>query len=394
MKKLKINIILTILMVMLINLLYCPVARAETKRLEEEQVVEEPWEFHRIDLGFHDSKTFEYITLGKDDFSLRIFILNDQGQPIREIPIYTDNIELNENENAIWFAVNTYDFSLFIEGKPLILYPNGQNSIKLRLEFSNLTDEYMFNSKLATYDNQNVQHLYFDIELYRERYTIEYENGEYKTKERVESRLFRHDTGYDENILTVGNYRETFYNELEENEPQRHMCEVQMDIFLNKPEFRIDIENVEEVGETIEFVAKPNNETTSSNGTSIGAMMDYFEKLGIKIVKFESALGQITTNTDDGFDEKAIGTGCKLTDETGKIYTAIVYGDVSGDGQIDAEDISKAIDCFLGEDLAWSMEYEIAGDLQQDGEIDAADMAIMVNYFLGNLEGEILVKNN
>ena len=64
-----------------------------------------------------------------------------------------------------------------------------------------------------------------------------------------------------------------------------------------------------------------------------------------------------------------------------------VYGDVNGDGEVDAIDFAVMKKYLLGDVSAMqSKDWEITGDLNQDGTIDAIDAANMKKFLLGLIE--------
>lgn len=64
-----------------------------------------------------------------------------------------------------------------------------------------------------------------------------------------------------------------------------------------------------------------------------------------------------------------------------------IYGDVNGDGEVDAIDFAVMKKYLLGDVSAMQSQYwEITGDLNQDGTIDAIDIANMKKYLLGVID--------
>ncbi len=73
-----------------------------------------------------------------------------------------------------------------------------------------------------------------------------------------------------------------------------------------------------------------------------------------------------------------------LFDSKQSIY---VYGDVNGDGEVDATDYAAMKKYLLGDVSAMqNKDWEITGDLNQDGTIDAIDAANMKKFLLGIIE--------
>lgn len=72
-----------------------------------------------------------------------------------------------------------------------------------------------------------------------------------------------------------------------------------------------------------------------------------------------------------------------LFDSTQRVY---IYGDVTGDGAVDATDYAAMKKYLLGDVSAMqNKDWKITGDLNQDGTIDALDFAIFKKYLLGTI---------
>ncbi len=90
--------------------------------------------------------------------------------------------------------------------------------------------------------------------------------------------------------------------------------------------------------------------------------------------------------TKDGVkkvDTDAIGTGYKIKDNsTNKEYTAIVLGDVNGDGKVKATDYMKIKNYIMNTSKLSDVEKK-AADVNKDGEIKATDYMKIKNYIMG-----------
>lgn len=148
----------------------------------------------------------------------------------------------------------------------------------------------------------------------------------------------------------------------------------------------VNIGNMSGITNAIQVVSNANSANAS---ISVSDMVQYLKANGITISQITDASGNLV----DLASTQVIGTDTVLTSDTDENYTTIVYGDATGDGKVDAADISVVINEFLGEDTNTSQVAKIAADVQQDGELNAADISLMINSFLGNLNGDILVKN-
>jgi hypothetical protein len=76
-----------------------------------------------------------------------------------------------------------------------------------------------------------------------------------------------------------------------------------------------------------------------------------------------------------------VGTGTlvKVYDEQGvlsDVYTVVIYGDVSGDGKIDALDL-MTVRQYLKKKVDLSGLYTVAADVSGDGKIDALDLMMV-----------------
>ncbi|MDY5874242.1 MAG: dockerin type I domain-containing protein [Bacilli bacterium] len=80
--------------------------------------------------------------------------------------------------------------------------------------------------------------------------------------------------------------------------------------------------------------------------------------------------------------DNLIATGTKITFNDGKSYTAIVYGDLTGDGLVNSADLLRLRQYLLStKDLSGA--YKEAADLTGDGIINSADLLKLRQYLLG-----------
>ncbi len=112
---------------------------------------------------------------------------------------------------------------------------------------------------------------------------------------------------------------------------------------------------------------------------------------GLTIADFESRFVSVSENgrleytTYNG----SIGTGTKvelINDRTGEVvetYTIVVYGDLNGDGMINALDADTGTlvqNWILNWDPVAERYFYLAGDLNLDGRVDSIDADIINNY--------------
>ena len=89
-----------------------------------------------------------------------------------------------------------------------------------------------------------------------------------------------------------------------------------------------------------------------------------------------------------------VNTGAKIkvgNDE----YTALIYGDANGDGDIcDADDLMVIINDFLGKKSATGVNRLAADLANKDGKniLDTDDLMQMINMYLGKLKGDLVEK--
>ena len=81
-----------------------------------------------------------------------------------------------------------------------------------------------------------------------------------------------------------------------------------------------------------------------------------------------------------------------ITTDKGE-YTVVVYDDMTGDGLVNASDISLIIKDFLGTSAVEVPEKRIAGNVFKDDNLDSLDISIMIKSFLRTLKGNILETN-
>ena len=81
-------------------------------------------------------------------------------------------------------------------------------------------------------------------------------------------------------------------------------------------------------------------------------------------------------------NEQELKISNRITFNDGKSYTAIVYGDLTGDGLVNSADLLRLRQYLLStKDLSGA--YKEAADLTGDGIINSADLLKLRQYLLG-----------
>lgn len=101
--------------------------------------------------------------------------------------------------------------------------------------------------------------------------------------------------------------------------------------------------------------------------------------IGEKVDKVKENLKN--SNIEIKSDNKRIGTGDKIS-FNGKTYTVIVYGDLTGDGEINSADLLKMRQYLLGK-TSLSSAYKEAAHLANDDKVNSADLLKLRQYLLG-----------
>jgi beta-N-acetylglucosaminidase len=122
--------------------------------------------------------------------------------------------------------------------------------------------------------------------------------------------------------------------------------------------------------------------THNTSGNNIGVTFsgNYVKGfgLGTSITDLQSKDGNVSYSSSD-----IIATGTKLTFADGTSFTAVIYGDLTGDGKINSADLLKMRQYLLGStnlDGAYNEAANIAGN----GTINSANLLKLRQYLLGN----------
>lgn len=119
--------------------------------------------------------------------------------------------------------------------------------------------------------------------------------------------------------------------------------------------------------------------TTSMNNIGVKLTNNYIRgfNIGSSIASLKTLDNNITYSNDD-----VIKTGTILKFADGQSFSAVVLGDLSGDGQINSADILK-IRLHLLNTNPLTGAYKEAADVNNDGQINSADLLLIRQYLLG-----------
>ena len=81
-------------------------------------------------------------------------------------------------------------------------------------------------------------------------------------------------------------------------------------------------------------------------------------------------------------DTDLVGTGYKLTTDSGKEYTLVVTGDLNSDGKITMTDISRMKKLYLGT-LTLDDNYKKASDMNNDEQVTMVDISRIKRVYIG-----------
>ena len=115
-------------------------------------------------------------------------------------------------------------------------------------------------------------------------------------------------------------------------------------------------------------------------GTNVGDLKANLESKGVSVV---------VTNSSGAVVDDTLKTGYKVTisGNTTETLEIVIYGDASGDGEINALDLLKVQKDILGTSKL-SGAYNKAGDASKDGSINALDLLKIQKNILGSSEIE------
>lgn len=119
---------------------------------------------------------------------------------------------------------------------------------------------------------------------------------------------------------------------------------------------------------------KGNFITNISIGTTVGVLKN--KTKGSELV-FRNANGSILGNSEK------ISTGSQITFPTGETLTVVLYGDLTGDGNINSADLLRMRQALLGQVKLEGAFLEAARLINTSGKLNSADLLRLRQYLLG-----------
>lgn len=133
-------------------------------------------------------------------------------------------------------------------------------------------------------------------------------------------------------------------------------------------------------------ILKLTKEDDYVKGYDIGTTVDYILK---NVGDQASVVVKDSTGKELGNDEK-IGTGYIIDITSGddnNSYTYVMYGDITGDGDVNSADL-LAIRLHLLGDNTLGGAYKVSANVTKDDDINSADLLLVRQYLLGQTEIE------
>lgn len=100
-------------------------------------------------------------------------------------------------------------------------------------------------------------------------------------------------------------------------------------------------------------------------------------KISGQTVTFKSASGNVLGDTEK------LTTGSTVTFSTGEVYTVVIYGDLTGDGEVDSADLLRMRQQLLGKVTLSGSYLEAAHVYNTSGSVDSSDLLRLRQHLLG-----------
>ena len=119
---------------------------------------------------------------------------------------------------------------------------------------------------------------------------------------------------------------------------------------------------------------KGNYITNLSLNTTVSALK---KKTNGNELTFKKASGSLLGDTEK------VTTGSTITFSTGETYTIVIYGDLTGDGEIDSADLLRMRQQLLGKVTLSGSYLEAAHVYNTSGDVDSSDLLRLRQHLLG-----------
>ena len=133
-----------------------------------------------------------------------------------------------------------------------------------------------------------------------------------------------------------------------------------------------NLTNDSELGLVIPIVPT-NNKTARKGVITVDTVTNNFKSKGLTIKKISTG--------------SYVGTGTKITvNENALTYTVLIYGDINGDGKVNAGDMSSLIEHMVTSNKLTGIRYK-AADIANSGnksKINAGDLSLMISFIIGD----------
>lgn len=96
-----------------------------------------------------------------------------------------------------------------------------------------------------------------------------------------------------------------------------------------------------------------------------------------EIIKTEMEYEILNAQGDSMYDDECIGTGCQIKMGSEKTYILIVYGDITGDGEISISELAVASRIASNPEMQIEKIKFMALDVSKDGQITVPDLAAL-----------------
>lgn len=211
---------------------------------------------------------------------------------------------------------------------------------------------------------------------------------------------------YQTNIMAPQTEASIVYNTYKSNNKLANSYTFVIPVYNNMPSSAFKVSTTDTVGGTEEKKEEEKNEKDNDNSEkeevkkvepeekiknagynmNNGYISGILYKSDISVLRGKLTMqGALIGTSDSSFKSKTSGkiaTGDKI-EVDGKTYTAVIYGDLSGDGEITIKDL-LLVQKFLLSSQSLDSAYKEAADVSKDGKITIKDLLLVQKYLLGS----------